>query len=454
MRTLTCFVVFFISNCVFSQFQVGHTTITFNDPSRSGGFGSGGGSGRQIQTEIYYPAVSAGENTPVANDTFPVIVFGHGFVMSWDAYQNIWNHYTPLGYILAFPRTEGSLIPAPSHNDFGLDLKLIEQRMQIENSSATSLFFQKVKPASAIMGHSMGGGATILAGAGNTNIRTIVGLAPAETNPSAIAAAPNVEVPTIVFSGSQDGVTPPADHHIPIYQGVAAPCKTFVSIIGGAHCYFANTNFNCDFGEATSSTGISISRADQQTRTYSLLDLWLDYHLKDNCAAYDLFMGISDDSPTTLAVQSTCSSSSTPVISFAGNNLISSVNGQTYEWTYNGASIPSSNSIQQVILGNGTYTVTVTAANGCIETSAPFNVTNASLAEQSGLQKIAVYPNPVTEILNISMLQTDFTQCKVFTASGRCVMEFEYQKKCDVSGLQSGVYFLCAGEKVVRFVKE
>jgi len=37
---------------VFAQFQIGHTTITFNDPSRSGGFGTGGGSGRQIQTEI------------------------------------------------------------------------------------------------------------------------------------------------------------------------------------------------------------------------------------------------------------------------------------------------------------------------------------------------------------------------------------------------------------------
>ena len=31
------------------QALVGHTTITFNDPTRTGGFGSGGGAGRQIQ---------------------------------------------------------------------------------------------------------------------------------------------------------------------------------------------------------------------------------------------------------------------------------------------------------------------------------------------------------------------------------------------------------------------
>jgi len=94
----------------FSQYQIGHTTLTFNDPTRNGGFGSGGGPGRQIQTEVYYPTFIAGENTPVATfPEFPVIVFGHGFAMGWDAYQNIWEHLVPQGYIMAFVRTEGSL---------------------------------------------------------------------------------------------------------------------------------------------------------------------------------------------------------------------------------------------------------------------------------------------------------------------------------------------------------
>jgi len=73
-----------------AQFSIGHTTITFNDPNRTGGFGSGGGAGRQIQTEIYYPAAMAGDNVPVSVGEFPVVVIGHGFVMSWDAYANIW----------------------------------------------------------------------------------------------------------------------------------------------------------------------------------------------------------------------------------------------------------------------------------------------------------------------------------------------------------------------------
>ena len=40
---------------LFCQFQIGHTTLTFNDPTRNGVFGSGEGPGRQIQSEVYYP---------------------------------------------------------------------------------------------------------------------------------------------------------------------------------------------------------------------------------------------------------------------------------------------------------------------------------------------------------------------------------------------------------------
>ncbi|MCE2712382.1 MAG: T9SS type A sorting domain-containing protein [Cryomorphaceae bacterium] len=248
--------LFFLFNVAisFGQYQIGHTTITFNDPSRTGGFGSGGGSGRQIQTEIYYPATVAGDNVSSASGTFPVIVFGHGFAMAWDAYQNIWEHYVSLGYILAFPRTEGSLIPSPSHSDFGLDLALVGQRMQAE-----------------------------------------------------IAAASSVSVPAVIYSGTSDGVTPPADHHIPIYNGLNSSCKTLVNIIGGAHCYFANTNFNCDFGEATSSTGISISREQQQATTFASLDFWLEYKLKGNPSSLESFLNILESAPSTeLSYESTC----------------------------------------------------------------------------------------------------------------------------------------------------
>ena len=356
----------------FSQYQIGHTTLTFNDPTRNGGFGSGGGPGRQIQTEVYYPTFIAGENTPVATfPEFPVIVFGHGFAMGWDAYQNIWEHLVPQGYIMAFVRTEGSLIPAPSHGDFGQDLALVSTKMLALNSTTGSPFNGKVKQKSVIMGHSMGGGATMLAASNNTNIAGIVGLAPAETNPTAIGVCGNITVPALIFSGSSDGVTPPAEHHIPIYQGIASTCKSFVSITGGAHCYFANSNFNCDFGEGTSSQGISISRAEQQDKTYWFLDPWLQYVLGSDCFALTDFQWKLNNTIGTVN-QGTCTPSGTNATIFYDNmsTLWTTTPGTAYQWYWNGQIMQGETNdtlVPPVDLG-GDYSVSVFSPSGC-ETS-------------------------------------------------------------------------------------
>lgn len=290
---------------VSAQFEIGQTTITFNDPDRTGGFGSGGGPGRQIETEIYYPADAAGTDVNLANGEFPIIVFGHGFVMAWSAYENIWEELVPQGYIMAFPRTEGGF--SPTHEDFGKDLSLVLDDLLSLNQDNTSLFFEKLNSRSAIMGHSMGGGSTMLAAAENTNATTIVGLAPAETDPSAIAAAANITTPALILSGASDGVTPDDEHHIPIYDALASQCKYFVSILGGAHCYFANGNFNCDTGEALSSSGITVTREEQQQTSYDAYTPWLDYYLKDDASALQTFEGFVEND-TRIEVTFDCAS--------------------------------------------------------------------------------------------------------------------------------------------------
>ena len=368
MKSILIF-LFFSPFYICCQYQIGHTTLTFNDPTRNGGFGSGGGPGRQIQTEVYYPTYTAGENTPVATfPDFPVIVFGHGFAMGWDAYQNIWEHLVPQGYIMAFVRTEGGLIPAPSHGDFGQDLALVSTKMLALDATAGSLFNGKVKQKSVIMGHSMGGGATMLAAANNANIAGIVGLAPAETNPSAIGVCTNISVPALIFSGSSDGVTPPAEHHLPIYQGIASTCKSFVSITGGAHCYFANSNFNCDFGESTSSQGISISRAEQQEKTFWFLDTWLQYILGNDCFALNDFQGKLNNTLGTVN-QGTCTPANTTATIFYDNmsTLWTTTPGTAYQWYWNGQIMLGETNdtlIPPVDLG-GNYSVSVFSSSGC-----------------------------------------------------------------------------------------
>jgi dienelactone hydrolase len=283
-----------ISLLVSAQFQIGHRTITYADPSRTGGFGSGGGTGRQIQCEVYYPASTSGENSPVAAGSFPVITFGHGFVMAWDAYENIWEHYAPLGYILIFPRTEGGF--SPTHLEFGKDLAYVTNQFITKTTISTEPFYNHYNNRSAIIGHSMGGGSSVLAAAQSTApFNVLVGMAPAETNPEASLAATSVDIPALIFSGSGDAVTPAADHHTPIFTGLNSSCKQFISITGGAHCYFANSNFNCDLGEGTSGGDITIDRAEQHDIVFEILDSYLDFYLKLNATSWTAYLADIQD---------------------------------------------------------------------------------------------------------------------------------------------------------------
>lgn len=435
------FLALFLAQFCHAQLTIGHTTLTFNDPTRSGGFGSGGGAGRQIQTEIYYPATSAGTSTPVASGAFPVIVFGHGFAMNWDAYSNIWEHFVPRGYIMAFVRTESSLFPSPSHGDFGLDLKLVAQKM-LDLQTTTALFQNHIYPKVGLMGHSMGGGASFLAANNNTNIHALIGLAPAETNPSAITAAPNVQVPSIVISGSSDGVTPPAQHHIPIYEGVTSTCKSFVSIIGGAHCYFANTNFNCDFGESTTSTGIGLSRAEQQNMTYSILDPWLDFNLKDICSGYESFQ-LSLTSTAGTTSQTTCPNIPTVDITQNGNLLQTNTPGSSYQWFVDGQLIPGAFADFYELGPNatGVYTVQVSFAFGCAASPNLNIVGLVNIAEEL----ITVSPNPCKEFLVITNKGTQAIQATFLTMLGQKTKSIQLKNSANtisVNDLNPGIYWI------------
>jgi hypothetical protein len=398
-----------ICQILVAQFQIGHTTITFNDPSRTGGFGSGGGPGRQIQTEIYYPAGTAGEDVNLSSGEFPVIVFGHGFAMGWDAYNNIWEELVPLGYIIAFPRTEGGLFPGPSHVDFGLDLALVETKMENEGNLSSSLFLNHISSKSAIMGHSMGGGATFLGAENNTNITTIIGLAPAETTPSAIAAAANVSVPALVFTADEDMVTPAVDHHTPIYNGLGNSCKYLINIIGGAHCYYANANLSCDFGESTSGGNISITRTEQQDIMFRYLIPWLELYLYDDCDQSSVFnTDLTLDAEVTY--QSSCTGFPTPTydlnVTINGMVLTSNENSAAYQWIDcdNGNTIIPSATLQTYTATQaGDYAV-ILGTGSCADTSNCFTITAL------GLEDFLLNSTPKTliKIVNYLGQETEF----------------------------------------------
>lgn len=273
--TTLLFVIVFAVTANAQSYPIGTRTITYQDPARNN---------RNVLTYLYYPGTSAGADVPVAGGQFPVVVIGHGFTMNYAPYTYIANNLVPNGYIVAIPNTETGF--SPSHNTFALDMAFIVDKLYAEDNNQNSPFYQHVQSDACIMGHSMGGGCTYLAAQNNPNITATVTLAAAETNPSAIAAAMDVNCPSLVFSGSADCVTPPAQHQIPIHNALPS-CKSFVSLTGGGHCNFATYNFNCSLGEFACPP--PLPGATQRAIMLDLLRPWLDRFLKNDAQAGPLY---------------------------------------------------------------------------------------------------------------------------------------------------------------------
>jgi hypothetical protein len=280
-----------IGTVSFAQpFLIGHKQQAFIDASRSN---------RTIDTEIYYPANTTGDNVPLANGTFPTLVFGHGFVMTWDSYAYLWNGIVPSGYILVFPKSEGSF--SPSHTDFGKDIAFLVEAMKLESLNQSSTFFNAVSDKSAAMGHSMGGGSAFLSIQYNNSITALATLAAAVTNPSSVNAASEIQIPSLTIAGANDCIAPTDGHQTPMYSALSSSCKTYIDILDASHCQFAGTSFTCSIGEATCLPASSITAAVQHDLTLQLLLLWLANYLKNDCVAGTQFQEfITNSSALTL----------------------------------------------------------------------------------------------------------------------------------------------------------
>jgi predicted dienelactone hydrolase len=271
--------------------QVGQTVLNIIDADRN----------RSIETRIYYPVQSSGTDVPVLEGEYPVLVFGHGFLIEWSAYQSFWEALAGEGYIVCFPNTETGL--TPNHQDFALDLNSVVLLMQLENTNTSSIFYNRVAAKTAILGHSMGGGSALLAAQNNTEIDAVITLAAAETNPSAIAASAQIEVPVLMLLGENDCVAPAAEHQLPMYENLNSNCKVYAKLAEGTHCNFADANSNCELGETFCGSETSITKAAQIQTTLDLMTSWLAYTLKDNAEAFaELESQLQDASISTQTV--------------------------------------------------------------------------------------------------------------------------------------------------------
>lgn len=212
-----------------SAYDVAQINRTYVDPSRDN---------REIPTQIYYPVLIQ-QVREGHREAFPLIVFGHGWLLPVSTYATLRDDLVSQGWILAFPTTESGLFP--DHLNFALDLEFVAHGVLAENYQDGSELFGQVLQYSVLMGHSMGGGASVLAAA-NSSCDALVTLAAAETDPSAISNATQVTIPSLTLSGGSDIITPPDQSQIPIFQNLASTYKSYVSFNGVGHLnIYSNT---------------------------------------------------------------------------------------------------------------------------------------------------------------------------------------------------------------------
>ena len=226
---------------------------------------------RSVSVLLRYPAMPpGGSDAPALTGcTYqaPVFSFGHGFTISNSGYEYFAGYLASQGFIMVLPGTETGL--APSHSAFAADLQFVARAVQSD-----PFFAGAVGPDRIYGGHSMGGGAAFLAAASDRNARALFVLAPAQTNPSAIAAAANVRANTFIVLGSRDCITPRATHGQPMFDALnlSLPTRIIVEIPGASHCQFATNSVSCALAEQSCGGSATISAATQQIEART--DAW------------------------------------------------------------------------------------------------------------------------------------------------------------------------------------
>jgi predicted dienelactone hydrolase len=227
---------------------------------------------------LYYPARTRGQDMQYdrAGAPYPAIVFGHGYQINPTFYGSMLEHLASWGYFVCAP--ESGLELFPNHKRFAEDLSRCLTYLEQEDSRKGAWLADQVDAAHfGASGHSMGAGASILTAQADARIRAVANLSAAETNPSAVAAAPGVAVPVRLIVGSADGIVSPAQT-ASIFAAARAPRQLSV-IQGGTHCGFLDTNAQfCD--------PAGMARLTQLSQTRRLLTGFFNLYLKSDQSAW------------------------------------------------------------------------------------------------------------------------------------------------------------------------
>jgi dienelactone hydrolase len=224
-----------------------------------------------------------------------VVAFGHGYQVRVDDYESTLAHLASWGIVVIAPRSAGELFP--DHAAFADDLlSSLDWVVAAARTGSPDWPGGPVDPeALGLSGHSMGGGAALLAAAREPAIRAVATLAAAETDPSAIGAAGAIAAPVLFVAASDDAITPVAEHQRPMFEAKAVGPAELRTIVGASHCGFLDAetlllSLVCD--------DAPIGPEEQRRVTRAVLAAWLRHELAGDASAAALAWPDASDGAT------------------------------------------------------------------------------------------------------------------------------------------------------------
>lgn len=263
--------------------------ITYSQPENPGEYKAGWTSitlnrnGRTLNCRVYYPAITEGSNTQIdtLHAPYQVIGFGHGFFMQTGYYLSLFKHLATYGYVVIAPQ-----FPDTQHGELADDLLYCVNFIKQQNTNPLSIYYNLIDTTkSGLFGHSMGGGASLLAASRDSSITVAAPLAAAETNPSAIAAMSLIKGVVYLIAAQNDGITPVNTNQALMYNN-AFPIKALPIIKGGNHTKFMDVSI----WDWTDPNGY-ITRSEQLRLTRKYLASVFNLFLKEDTSFFHYAFG-------------------------------------------------------------------------------------------------------------------------------------------------------------------
>ena len=129
-----------------------------------------------------------------------------------------------------------------------------------------------------------------------------------------------------------------------------------------------------------------------------------------------------------------------PVITRTGNVLSTTSGYVTYQWNLATQPIVGATASTQTATADGDYTVSVTDANGCSNTSAVYTYQhNVSVGTVNG-HNVSFYPNPAQNVLYIQA--DEAVNVGIYSMEGKVILQGTDVRKMDISQLADGMYMI------------